>query len=203
MNDLPEFNPVPLPLHAPGFSIALHPLTIDHAADLRTAGDDDELWTYLLTQRPLSLEDYCRYIETALSSQRAGSELPFAIIDHATHRSIGTTRYMEILRPHRSLEIGHTWLSAAYRRTRVNTECKYLLLCHAFETLGAMRVQLKTDSRNLRSQTAIERIGAKFEGRLRKHRICHDGYIRDTMMYSIIREEWPEVRDRLLMHLNR
>lgn len=203
MNDLPAFDPVPIRLQEPGFTVALEPLSLDHAADLCAAGDEDDLWTYLLTQRPRTVGDYRRYIETAFALQHAGSELPFATIDLSTGRAVGTTRYMEILRPHRSLEIGHTWLSAAYRRTRANTECKFLLLRHAFEKLGAVRVQLKTDHRNTRSQTAIERIGAKFEGRLRRHRINPDGYIRDTMMYSIIREEWPEIRERLRALLNR
>ena len=122
---------------------------------------------------------------------------PFAIIDRASGTLVGSTRYYDISQTNRSLEIGSTWLTPRAWRTAVNTECKYLLLKHCFESLGTIRVQLKTDSRNLRSQKAIERLGASKEGILRNHMILPNGYIRDSVYYSIIEQEWPAIKGRL------
>ena len=129
--------------------------------------------------------------------------VPFAIRNLATGKICGSTRYMAIAPQDRGLEIGWTWLDASARRTGINTECKYLLLQHAFETLGTIRVQLKTDSRNLRSQNAIERIGGIREGVLRNHMILPDGYYRDSVYFSIIESEWPGVKARLQKMMER
>jgi RimJ/RimL family protein N-acetyltransferase len=120
--------------------------------------------------------------------------LPFAIVLRETGQPVGSTSYFDIRPAHRGLEIGYTWYAQAYQGTHINPENKYLLLRHAFETLGAVRVQLKTDKRNLRSQHAIAKLGAKLEGTLRKHTILENGYIRDTVMFSITDDEWPEVK---------
>lgn len=134
--------------------------------------------------------------------ERQRRELPFAILDRASGRAAGSTRYLEIRPEHRGLEIGWTWLGRAYRRTAVNTECKYLLLRHAFEVMGAVRVQLKTDARNLASQRAIERIGGVREGVLRRHMVLADGFVRDSVMFSVTDTEWPGARERLLKLLD-
>lgn len=197
MNSLRQFNPVKITLELSDGLARLVPLRIDYAASLCAAGDDAEIWRYMTIQQPVGVDGFRAYIQSALNAQEAGREQPFAIVHRADDRIIGATRYMDIQSEHRGMEIGHTWITPAFRRTRVNTECKFLLLRHAFETLGAARVQLKTDHRNQRSQTAILRIGAKFEGRLRKHRIMPDGFLRDTMMFSITEDEWPQVRDHL------
>ena len=137
------------------------------------------------------------WISAALQEQAVGMVLPFAIIDLATGYAVGSTRYMTIAVRDRGLEIGWTWLSAQVQRTGVNTECKYLLLRHAFETLGAIRVQLKTHHDNVRSQRDIERIGATREGVLRNHMIMPDGSYRHSVYYSVIESEWPRVKGRL------
>ena len=144
-----------------------------------------------------SVSDARQMIEAAKVAAADGSQLPFAVVERATGRAIGSTRYLDIRRNDRGLEIGWTWLGAAYQRTPTNTESKYLLLRHAFDDLGTIRVQLKTDLRNERSQRAIERLGAIREGVLRKHVILWDGFIRDTAYYSILDNEWPGVRKRL------
>src|SRR5262249_54931679 len=132
-----------------------------------------------------------------LEAQVHGSVVAFAQVEVTTGRAVGGTTYMNISRRDRGLEIGSTWLGKPWQRTGINTEAKYLLLRHAFEVLGAVRVQLKTDGRNMPSQAAIERLGAVREGVLRKHMLVRDGFIRDTVMYSIIAEEWPAVKLRL------
>ena len=126
-----------------------------------------------------------------------GREIAFAIIHKSDKRAIGSTRFLDIQPAHRTLEIGWTWIGTKYQRTAVNTECKYLLLSYAFEKLGAVRVQLRTDTRNEKSQKAIERIGAVKEGVLRKSHTTHTGFIRDSVYYSIIDDEWPAVKQRL------
>ncbi|MCX6378392.1 MAG: GNAT family protein, partial [Armatimonadetes bacterium] len=142
-------------------------------------------------------ESVQQWYQDALRAQEAGTEVVFVIVDKETGQAVGSTRFMDISAPNRGLEIGWTWLAPDVWRTRINTECKYLLLEHCFETLGAVRVQLKTDSRNLRSQKAMERLGAVREGVLRRHRILQDGYVRDSVYYSILPQEWEEVKKRL------
>jgi len=138
-----------------------------------------------------------RLVREALLARDEGREVPFVIVDRRSGRIAGSTRFLEITPAHRGIEIGWTWLSPDAWRTAINTECKRLLLGHCFDTLGMIRVQLKTDRRNERSQRAIERLGATREGVLRHHRIMPDGYLRDTVYYSILAEEWPAVRTRL------
>ena len=179
--------------------VGLEPLAERHAADLVEAAQDDEIWTYM--PAVLKTEAQVRdWIAAAQSQQAAGAQLPFAIVERATGRAIGGTRYLNIMPGDRGLEIGWTWLARASWRTPVNTECKFLLLQHAFETLGCIRVQLKTDRRNERSRRAIERIGGQFEGILRNHMVMHYG-IRDSAYYSIIDAEWPAVQQRLIDRL--
>ena len=173
----------------------LEPLEMRHAADLAEAGRDEEIWRYM-PRRPLaSVEDARDFVRAAHEMAKDGSAVPFAIV--VDGKAVGSTRYFDIRREHRGLEIGWTWLGRTWQRTAANTECKLLLLRHAFEELGALRVQLKTDARNVRSQRAIERIGGVREGVLRAHMVLPDGFVRDTVMYSITAGEWPGVRRRL------
>lgn len=174
----------------------LVPMATSHIEGLYEAGRDPGIWTYM-PLRMTGIADAERLVQEALKAREQGSEFPFVIIDQETDRIVGSTRYMEITPAHRALEIGWTWLSPEVWRTRINTECKYLLLRYGFEALQAVRVQLKTDMRNLRSQQAIERLGAVREGVLRHHRILPDGYRRDTVYFSILEAEWPAVKARL------
>ena len=137
------------------------------------------------------------YIETALEEQRRGLSLPFATTLKATGQIVGSTRFANMDLKNRRVEIGWTWVGVPWQRTVVNTEAKYLMLCHAFETLGCQRVELKTDARNSRSRQAILRLGAKEEGVLRKHMVAYSGRVRDTVYFSILDDEWPSVKARL------
>jgi RimJ/RimL family protein N-acetyltransferase len=188
-------NPTPVVLY--GQHVRLEPLDPRHADDLLDASADDDIWRYLPVSRPADREAMVALIDKAWKAAAAGDEIPFAIVDDLTDRAIGSTRFLEIRRPDRALEIGWTWFGTAAQRTAANTEAKYLLLRHAFEDLGALRVQLKTDRRNERSQQALERIGAVKEGTLRRHRLMWDGVYRDTVYYSILAPEWPAVKARL------
>lgn len=192
---LGEMNIAPVTLD--GSQVRLEPLDVRHAEDLYAVGKEEEIWQYLLRPKLKSVTDAWQWIEEAKESASNGSQLPFSIIEKRSGHAVGSTRYLDIRRADRALEIGWTWLGIPYQRTAINTECKYLLLRHAFEDLGALRVQLKTDRRNERSQRAIERIGAIREGVLRKHMILWDGYSRDTVYFSILDDEWPSVRKRL------
>jgi N-acetyltransferase len=175
----------------------LEPLGLEHALDLYAVSQDPDIWTYMPVDPSHSLEALSSWIEMALRARAQGQQMPFAIVDTLSGKAIGSTRYLSITPQDYGIEIGWTWLAREVRRTAVNTECKYLLLRHAFESLGAIRVQLKTDSRNQRSQRAIERLGAVREGVLRKQMILENGYQRDTVMYSIIASEWPGVKNAL------
>lgn len=197
----PVFDPQPVTLE--GKHVRLVPLAQAHAVDLLDAARDELIWRYMLIPPPLSMSDMSAWIDKALADTATGESLPFAIIDRASGKAIGSTRYLEIRRGDKGLEIGWTWVSTTHQRTPVNTECKLLLLSHAFETLGAIRVQFKTDSRNTRSQQALERIGAVREGVLRQHRILWDGFLRDSVYYSILDSEWPAVKQRLESLLRR
>ena len=188
-------NPAPIVLE--GKHARLEPLDASHATGLFAIGQDENIWRYLLRPKLESVADALSFVEDALRMAAAGSQLPFAIIDQKNNQVAGSTRYLDI-RPHdRAIEIGSTWLGRDFQRTAINTECKYLLLRHAFEDLGAVRVTLKTDGRNEQSQRAIERLGAVREGVLRKHMALWDGYIRDTVYYSVLDSEWPEIKQRL------
>lgn len=184
-----------------GRYVVIEPLALDHAPDLFAAGSDDETWLYMPLPALRSREDAESMIRQALAETESGREAAFAIVDPGSGRAIGSTRYLDIQPEHRTIEIGWTWIGPAWRRTPVNTECKLLLLTHAFEVFGAQRVTLKTDARNVRSQRAIERIGGVREGVLRKHRICWDGSVRDTVYYGITDAEWPAVKERLSARL--
>lgn len=190
-----RFDPKPVTLE--GSHVRLEPLARRHAEDLFEVGQDETIWPYMSRPPLKSVEDTRAWIDQALEVAATDTQIPFAIIERASGKAIGSTRYMDIRRNDRGLEIGWTWIGTAFQRTAMNTECKYLLLRHAFEDLGAVRVQLKTDLRNVRSQRAIERLGAVREGVLRKHMVQWDGFIRDTVYYSVIESEWPEVKRRL------
>jgi RimJ/RimL family protein N-acetyltransferase len=189
------FSPQPVTLN--GATIRLEPLSLSHAADLFQAAAEKTIWSYMPLSGFPSIEAVEDWIRASLAGQAAGTDLPFAIVLQDTGIAVGSTRYMDIRLAHRGLEIGWTWLAPGVQRTRVNSEAKYLLLKHAFEDLGAVRVQLKTDARNTRSQRAIERIGAVMEGSLRRHMQMWDGHIRDTIYYSILDSEWPTAKRRL------
>lgn len=173
-----------------------------HLTDLGTVGLDQELWRWTLNN-VTAVEDLRRYIETALEEQRQGRSIPFATVDRLTGRAIGSTRFGNIEMTHRRVEIGWTWIATNWQRTGINTEAKYLMLRHAFETLGCVRVELKTNALNTKSRNAIVRIGGKEEGILRKHGISELGVIRDTVYFSILEEEWPEVKSRLERMMDR
>ena len=180
-----------------GTHVRLEPLALKHAGDLFAATRYPEIWEFLIAAPIQTLDEMRGWIEKAEKQTVAGTNIWFAIVRRADHRAVGVTSYLNISRADRSLEIGGTWLTPEVWRTAINTECKYLLLRHAFESLGCIRVQLKTDERNVRSQRAIERLGAVKEGILRKYQTTHSGYQRDTVMYSIINTEWQAVKKRL------
>jgi RimJ/RimL family protein N-acetyltransferase len=182
-----------------GEHVRLEPLAPYHAAGLFEIGANPDVWTWLTHSEFRTLSDAEGYIALALEAGANGGESPFAVIHKVSGRVAGTTRYLDIRPGDKALEIGWTWYGAPYQRTAVNSETKLLLMTHAFETLGANRVQLKTDSRNLRSQAAIARLGAVKEGVLRRDRILiKDGYVRDSVYFSVLAEEWPAVKERLL-----
>lgn len=179
--------------------VRLEPLSPDHAEGLERAGAEPSIWTYLPTARHRTRADFERLVHDANRDWQSGVSLPFAIVrmENGVDVVVGTTRYLDIRRADRGLEIGWTFVEPACQGTDVNLRCKRLLLAHAFERLGMVRVQLKTDLRNLRSQRAIERLGAIREGTLRRHMICADGHVRDTVLYSVIDSEWPSIQTRL------
>ena len=191
------------PVTLTGLRARLIPLEQTHAPALFAAGRDPAIWTYLSVAPPQVLADMERVVQQALAEQAQGASLPFTIIDQETQGVVGSTRLMDVSPTHRQGEIGWTWLSPSVQRTRVNTECKSLLLRHCFEHLNFLRVQLKTDARNERSQRAMERIGAVREGVLRRHRVLHDGFVRDSVYYSVIAEEWPQTKGHLERLLDR
>jgi RimJ/RimL family protein N-acetyltransferase len=188
------------PVILQGRHVRLEPLTPAHAAGLAEVGLDDDLWKWIPT--PVRTpEEMSAYVQTALQDQEAGTALPFALIEKSGGRIIGSTRYANIDRVHHRLEIGWTWVAGPWQRTAINTEGKYLLLRHAFETLKCMRVELKTDSLNERSRAAILRIGATQEGIFRNHMMTATGRVRHTVYFSIVDSEWPEVKARLEVRL--
>ncbi|HYW12622.1 MAG TPA: GNAT family protein [Longimicrobium sp.] len=184
------------PLILQGRHVRLVPMTPEHVPALWEAGRDPGLWR-LTTNQPASEADMRVYVDTALRAQAAGAALPFVTTEAATGRVIGSTRFGSVEPAHRRAEIGWTWIAAPWQRTAINTEAKYLMLRHAFESLGCVRVELKTDVLNERSRRAILRIGATEEGTLRKHMITDGGRLRDTVYFSILDDEWPAVKARL------
>ncbi len=184
-------------------NVRLEPLTVEHVPDLSVAGADESIWKNMLYGMVTSEEKMYAWVEEMLTREMSGADLPFAVIHLENGRAIGATRYMNISVQHRTLEIGGTWYGVKHQRTTVDVECKYLLLKHAFEVLGCIRVQFETDIRNTPLQRAIERLGATREGVLRNHMIRWDGTYRDSVYYSIIESEWPDVKARLRSLLDR
>jgi len=200
----PSANTVMLiqPVVLSGRRVRLEPLSLDHLDALSAVGLDQEIWRWI-PYRVSSREEMRAFIENALQLQAEGSALPFATVEQSTNLVVGSTRFMNIDKPNRHVEIGSTWIGRNWQRTFVNTEAKYLMLRHAFEVLGCFRVELKTDVLNEKSRNAISRIGAKEEGIFRKHVVCWDGRIRDSIWFSIIDSEWPGVKAELEEKLKR
>jgi len=185
------------PITLTGQYVQLEPLAESHVPDLAVAGADENIWRWMPYGVVTTEEKMRAWVREILSRQARGTDLVFAVIHLASGRAVGSTRYMDIQPQNNALEIGGTWYAAAHQRTAVNTECKLLMLTHAFEKLGAARVQIKTDLRNERSQRAIERLGAVREGVLREHMLMPDGYRRSSVYYSILAREWPTIKVRL------
>ncbi len=197
---------MPLPLLQPvtleGDVVRLEPLTAGHADALAAVGLHPELWR-LQPEPVATAEDMRRYVDRALIAQREGACLPFAIVQQRSGEVIGATRYMDIALPHKRLEIGATWLTPAAQRSGANTEAKFLLLQHVFETIGIIRVVFKTELGNAQSRQAILRLGGVEEGVFRKHLITQSGRTRDMVYYAILDEDWPTVKARLLARMRR
>jgi RimJ/RimL family protein N-acetyltransferase len=191
------------PVTLAGTIVRLEPLSEAHVPDLTAAGQDEDIWRYMLYGTIRTDAQMRAWVLDILDRQAEGTDLAFAVIQRASGRAIGATRYLDIRPEHRGLEIGGTWYGVEFQRTAVNTECKYLLLQHAFEGLDCLRVQFKTDLRNERSQRALARIGAVREGVLRYHMITPEGHYRDSVYYSILAPEWPSVKARLEEMLQR
>jgi N-acetyltransferase len=179
-----------------GKIVELRPMTQDDAQQLVQAAEDGRLWELKVTVVP-GPETAADYVASALQGKQAGTVMPFVIVNRATGAPCGSTRFWKVDRKNRKLEIGHTWLGASMQRTGANTEAKYLLLAYAFETLRCVRVQFTTDELNEKSRAAILRIGAKQEGIVRHERIMPDGRKRNSVRYSIIDDEWLEVKAML------
>lgn len=207
-NDEPWLRTVPasapwvIPTVLTGKRVRLEPLSLDHLDDLVAVGLDPAIWA-LTIARPTDRAGIEAWLRGALAGAAAGADVPFATVDLATGRAIGSTRFLSIVPDHRRLEIGWTWVGTAFQRTGVNREAKYLQLTHAFEVLGANRVEFKTDARNEQSRAALLGIGATFEGIFRRHMIMPTGPLRDSAWYSVLAEDWPEVRVRLKGSLDR
>jgi len=183
-----------------GSHVRLRGMREDDATALVRAASDGELWTLKVTTVP-SAATAAAYIKTALDAAKTGTVVPYVIEHLVTGEAIGSTRFWKLERANRTVEIGHTWVAASYQRTAVNTEMKLLMLIHAFETLNCVRVQFQTDELNAKSRAAIARLGAKQEGILRNERIMPDGRIRNTVMFSILDTEWPDVKSKLVARL--
>lgn len=190
------------PLTLQGQFARLEPLRLEHVPGLVQVGQSPSIWKHMLYGQVTTPQKMQVFVEDLLQRQAQGTDLPFTVFHLPSERIAGCTRYMDIQVHNRALEIGGTWYGVDFQRTAVNTEAKFLLLQHAFENLGAVRVQLKTDLKNLRSQKAIERLGAVREGVLREHMLRPDGSRRSSAYYSILDREWPAVKNRLFGFLN-
>jgi RimJ/RimL family protein N-acetyltransferase len=188
------------PISLEGQHVRLEPLSLAHLDDLSQVAFDPDLWRWT-SESGGSPADLRAYVDRALEARRSGAVLPFATISLSAGKAVGSTRFANFDRSNRRVEIGWTWLGREWQRTALNTEAKYLMLRHAFESLGCIRVELKTDVLNERSRSAIRRLGAKEEGVFRRHLITPSGRVRDTVYYSILDDEWPEVRARLANRL--
>ena len=190
------------PVTLEGHSVRLEPLSVDHEAGLAAAAADGQLWKLWYTSVPEPAGTR-GYIDAALEGQQAGHMLPWAVRDLATNTIAGSTRYHDIVPTADRVEIGYTWYAQRCQRTRINTACKLLLLTHAFDTLNCAVVGLRTDNFNFASQRAIEALGAKKDGVIRHHHPRRDGTVRDTVIYSILATEWPDVKRHLELRLAR
>lgn len=190
------------PVTLEGSRIRLEPLREDHLDDLARVALDPAIWRWTIA-RPEDVAGLRQWLETALANAEAGTERPFATVDRASGRAIGSTRFLNIVPEHKRLEIGWTWVGTAFQRTGANREAKLLQLIHAFETLGANRVEFKTHSENERSRTALAGIGATFEGDFRNHMVMPDGTLRHSAYFSVIVDEWPLLKARLQESLAR
>jgi RimJ/RimL family protein N-acetyltransferase len=179
-----------------GEHVRLEPLAPSHLDGIMRAGEDDAIWQWL-PYRPRTRDEYAGWLDDALRAAAAGEQAPFATIDARTGEVAGSTRLFFVSPRDRRIEIGGTWLAPQAQRTAINTESKLLLLSHCFEALGAVRVELKTDARNERSRAAIARIGARYEGVMRKHMLTRGGIHRDSVYFAIVDDDWPAVRARL------
>ena len=186
-----------------GKFVQLEPLSEAHVPDLAKVGLEPEIWRFMRYGKVETEADLGAWVRELLDLQTQGTDLPFTVIHQASGNAIGCTRYLNIDPPNRSLEIGGTWYGLEYQGTLVNVECKYLLIKYAFERFDCIRVWFKADARNLRSQRALERIGAVKEGVLRNHMILPDGYVRDSVVYSLLPDEWPQVKQKLEAELSR
>ena len=184
------------PTNLSGEGVNLEPLSSSHFEKLCAMGSDEDIWRWMPTGAGTT-EQIMAWLEQALEEQRKGTALPWAIVDRSSGQLVGTTRFGNIDMSHRRVEIGWTWIARPWQRTPVNTETKYLMLRHAFESLNCIRVEFKTDALNERSRNALLRIGAKEEGTFRQHIITSSGRLRDTVYFSIIDSEWPDAKARL------
>jgi RimJ/RimL family protein N-acetyltransferase len=185
-----------------GHGVRLEPLVPEHAEPLKLAAADGRLWELWFTAVP-EPDAVSAYIETALAGEKAGHMLPWVVRELASGAVVGSTRYHDIMAAIDRVEIGYTWYAKRCQRTHVNTACKLLLFAHAFESLGCKVVGLRTDNFNFPSQRAIERLGAKRDGVIRHHAPRRDGTVRDTVIYSVLAAEWPDVKRHLLLRLAR
>jgi N-acetyltransferase len=192
----------PKPATLEGHGVRLEPLTREHAAGLAEAAKDGRLWELFFTSVP-EVEQVHAYISGALAGQEKGEMLPWAVRELKSGAIVGSTRYHDIIAVADRVEIGYTWYAARCQRTHVNTACKLLLFEYGFENLGCKVVGLRTDNFNFRSQRAIEALGAKKDGVIRHHWPRRDGSVRDTVMYSVLLAEWPDVKNHLLLRLRR
>jgi RimJ/RimL family protein N-acetyltransferase len=190
------------PSQLEGHGVRLEPLSPEHEAGLKAAAADGKLWELFFTSVP-EPEKTRKYIDDALEGQKKGDMLPWAVRDLQTDAIVGSTRYHDIIAAADRVEIGYTWYAQRCQRSHVNTACKLLLFTHGFETVGCKVVGLRTDNFNFRSQKAIEALGAKKDGVIRHHWPRRDGSIRDTVMYSVLRDEWPSVKKHLQFRLKR
>lgn len=193
----PEMTPATMaPITLTGRIVRLEPLSLDHVPGLADVGLDPAIWRWTIA-RPTSEADLRAWAESAIEAADAGRELPFATVDAATNRPIGSTRFLNFVPEHRRVEIGWTWLAPGAQRSGANREAKLLMLSHAFDAWACRRVEFKTDSRNERSRAALLGIGATFEGIFRNHMVMPDGPMRHSAYYSVIDDEWPDLKARL------
>jgi RimJ/RimL family protein N-acetyltransferase len=191
----------PQPITLTGTRVQLQPLSESHLDPLSEVGLDPDLWKWIPIQ-VIDRDQMLRYIQSALAEQQKGVSIPFATIDRASNKVVGSTRFMSIDVPNKRLEIGATWIAKPWQRTAINTEAKYLMMRHAFETLGCNRVEWKTDALNTQSRNAILRLGARQEGIFRHHVVTWTGRLRDSVYFSVIAPEWPEVKKGLEAKIN-